>query len=37
VENNMWRPIFRKLVRSYLEIESVSDVLYNWKHVTSER
>jgi hypothetical protein len=24
------------LYRSYLEIESVSDVLYNWKHVTAE-
>lgn len=23
------------LSRTYLEIESVSDMLYNWKHVTS--
>ena len=25
------------LTRTYLEIESVIDMLYNWKHVTSER
>jgi hypothetical protein len=35
IENHNWR--FDKETRTYLEIESVIDMLYNWKHVASER
>jgi HSP20 family protein len=32
-----YKPTFQELATTYLKIKLVSDMLYNWEHVTSER